>query len=197
MRGAGRDSSAGVGGTVGVRNWEGVEVLGELIDDCRQVDDDEVGTGRLAVRPGLDGPVVSASPSDSGEEALGSGTVLLVDGCLYLGDSSGTSVPVALVWQVGTRWDPVKSEVLLPDGTRVPIGTSISAGGGYQRARRNRRTPDGRQLPMRSQVASTITFSSAGVTIAVITSPSQVYGPVPEIGSVPTVWVPPIGRSWS
>lgn len=47
------DDQDPVVGTVGVRNWEGVEVLGELIDDCRQVDDDEVGTGRVAVRPSV------------------------------------------------------------------------------------------------------------------------------------------------
>lgn len=80
---------------------------------------------------GLDGPVVYASPSDSGEEALAVGIVQLVDGCLYLGDRSGASDPVTLVWKAGTRWDPVTSEVLLPDGTRLPVGTSISAGGGY------------------------------------------------------------------
>ncbi len=83
---------------------------------------------------GLDGPVVHASPSDSGEEALAVGTVQLVDGCLYLGASSGALEPVTLVWKAGTRWDPVTSEVLLPDGTRLPVGTSISAGGGYHPA---------------------------------------------------------------
>lgn len=80
---------------------------------------------------GLDGPVVYASPSDSGEEALAVGIVQFVDGCLYLGDSSDASDPATLVWKAGTRWDPVSSEVLLADGTRLPVGTPISAGGGY------------------------------------------------------------------
>jgi len=31
-------------GSVGVRDWKRVEVLSEFIDDCRQVNDDEVGT---------------------------------------------------------------------------------------------------------------------------------------------------------
>lgn len=83
---------------------------------------------------GLDGPVVYASPADSGEEALAVGIVQLIDGCLYLGDSSDGLDPVTLVWKAGTRWDPITSEVLLPDGTRLPIGTSISAGGGYHPA---------------------------------------------------------------
>ncbi|HYN32934.1 MAG TPA: hypothetical protein VES40_09930 [Ilumatobacteraceae bacterium] len=60
--------------------------------------------------------------------------VLLVDGCLFLGDSSGAAILVALVWAAGTRWDPVSSEVLLRDGTRIPIGTLISAGGGFHPA---------------------------------------------------------------
>lgn len=83
---------------------------------------------------GIDGPVVYASPSSSGEDALAVGIVTLVEGCLVLSDDSGAADPVALVWAAGTRWDPVTSEVLLPDGTRVPIGTSISAGGGYHAA---------------------------------------------------------------
>jgi hypothetical protein len=41
--GATDDQDARVG-AAGVRNGERVEVLSELIDDCRQVDDDEVRT---------------------------------------------------------------------------------------------------------------------------------------------------------
>ncbi len=80
---------------------------------------------------GVDGPVVYADPSEDSEAALAGGTVELVDGCLMLVDDVDAGASPTLVWQAGTRWDPVDSEIVLPDGSRLGIGDKISAGGGF------------------------------------------------------------------
>ena len=87
---------------------------------------------RFVAPGGTDGPVVSADPALVGESALAVGTVELVVGCLLLGDAPTDPAEwPAIVWQAGTRWDPAKLEVILPNGTRVAIGTTIEAGGGF------------------------------------------------------------------
>lgn len=81
---------------------------------------------------GIDGPVIYADHATEGEEALATGTVDLVDGCLILSEGSGNETGGSvLVWRAGTAWNANQSVVVLPDGRNIAMGDGISAGGGF------------------------------------------------------------------
>lgn len=81
----------------------------------------------------IDGPVFTSPPPPPGERAGMAarvmGTIALDDrGCLVL-ELEG--VRYAIVWPVGTSWQPDPPAVLLADGQIVEPGMSVLGDGGY------------------------------------------------------------------
>ena len=94
-----------------------------------------VATSALAVGACGD-PPADASPIltlrrsiDGGMAAAASGTLLIRDGCVFLGAGLDGRTE-AVVWPAGTTLNAAKDALVLPDGRTLPDGTQIEVGGG-------------------------------------------------------------------
>lgn len=82
------------------------------------------GCGLLPRDPVAAPPLFTNPNTDSGWEALISGTLEERDGCLWVGEH-----PALMPW--GTTWDADGHAATLPDGTIAPVGSTLSGSGGY------------------------------------------------------------------
>jgi hypothetical protein len=76
-------------------------------------------------------PVITVPPSEAIEEAVIAGPITLSSGCLYI--DAGEGGLGVVVFSHGTRWEPMSSAVVNPDGTSVAVGETLEASGGGHR----------------------------------------------------------------
>ena len=87
-----------------------------------------------APEPVGDGPTLTPVPlrllDAAGRPlAAASGTLLIRDGCVFLGAGLDGRTE-AVVWPAGTTLNAAKDALVLPDGRTLPDGTQIEVGGG-------------------------------------------------------------------
>lgn len=76
-----------------------------------------------------DAAVLVAAPADGGDDAMVSGEVTVVDGCLGINDD-------VAVWPSGTQvTDPDGPVIEVPQLGTITVGDHVEGAGGYMRAR--------------------------------------------------------------